>query len=201
MKIMTIFSPHISFTELADLADEHSSPSSEALRHLAECSHCSFQLQTIRQTTSLMKSDLIENAPANLVSYAKGIFRQRVAHRKPSTLSRIVAALTFDSFNAAPAYGLRSQAGVGRQLVYSTKTVDIDVRVSVEDEEWQIAGQVPGLLCTSGEVTLESDSFSATAKLNELCEFSFSSVPEGTYRISVQLPDVTIETPPLEIGP
>ena len=201
MQIMTMFSPHIDFTELADLADEHSPASSEALRHLAECSHCSGQLQTIRQTTSLMRSDVIESAPADLVKYAKGIFRQRAVQRKPSTLSRIVAALTFDSLTAAPAYGLRSHAGGERQLVYSTDTVDIDVRVSAENEGWQIAGQVPGSLCESGEVTLESNSFSATTKLSELCEFSFSSVPEGTYKLSVQLPDVTIETPPLEIGP
>ena len=198
---MTIFSPHIAFTDLADLADAHSSPSSEALRHLAECSHCSDQLQTIRQTTSLMRSDVIETTPADLVKYAKGIFRQHVAHRKPSTLSRIVAALTFDSLTAAPAYGLRSQPGVGRQLVYSTETIDIDVRVSAEDDEWQIAGQVPGSLGASGEVTLKSDSFSATTKLTELCEFSFSSVPEGTYKLSFQLPGMTIETPPLELGP
>lgn len=197
---MTIFSPHIAFTELADLADEHSLPSPEGQLHLAECSHCSAQLQTIRQTTSLMRSDVIENAPIDLVKYVKGIFRQRTAQRKPSTLSRIVAALTFDSLTAAPAYGVRSQAG-GRQLVYSAEDIDIDVRVSAEDEEWQIAGQVPGAFCTTGEVTLESDSFSATTKLSELCEFSFSPVPEGTYKLSVQLDDVTIETPPLEIGP
>ena len=197
---MTIFSPHISFTELADLADEFSSASPEGLLHLAECSHCSTQLQTIRQTTSLMRSDVIENAPTDLVKYAKGIFRQRVAPRKISPLSRIIAALTFDSLTAAPAHGLRSQAG-GRQLVYSTENVDIDVRITAENEEWQIAGQVPGSFCASGEVTLKSDSFSATTTLSELCEFSFSSVPEGTYKLSVQLLDVTIETPPLEIGP
>ncbi len=198
---MTIFSPHIPFTELADLADEYSTASPEGLLHLAECSHCSAQLQTIRQTTSLMRSDAIENAPTDVVKYAKGIFRQRAANWKPSALNRIVAALTFDSLNAALAHGLRSQAGGGRQLVYSTENVDIDVRVTTENEEWQIAGQVPGSFCASGEVTLESDSFSAKTTLSELCEFSFSSVPEGTYKLSVQLPDVTIETPPLEIGP
>jgi len=198
---MTIFSPHIAFTELADLADEHTSLSPEGLLHLAECSHCSAQLQTIRQTTSLMRSDVFENAPTDLVKYAKSIFRQRIAARKPSVVSRIVAALTFDSLTAAPAHGLRSQVGGSRQLVYSTETVDIDVRVSAEKEEWQLAGQVPGLLCAGGEVTLESDGFLATTTLSELCEFSFSSVPDGTYKLSVQLPDVTIETPPLELGP
>jgi hypothetical protein len=200
---MTIFSPHMSFTELADLADEYSSPSEESRRHLAECSHCSGRLQTIRQTTSLMRSDVIETAPAELVKHAKEIFRRRLAmRREPSALSRIVAALTFDSLTAAPAYGLRSQAGDARQLVYSTETVDVDVRVSTENELWQISGQLPGALCEGGgEVNLESDMFSATAKLNELCEFSFSSVPGGIYKLALHLPDVIIETPPLEIGP
>ena len=198
---MTIFSPHISFTELADLADERMAPSADARRHVAECSHCSGQLQTIRQTTGLMRSDAIESAPAELVKFAKDIFRQRTAVRNPSTLKRIIAALTFDSVTAAPAYGLRSQADSGRQLVYSTETVDIDVRVSPENEEWQIAGQLPGSLCESGEVNLEGEKFSATAKLNELCEFSFSSVPGGTYKLALHLLDVIIETPPLEIGP
>jgi hypothetical protein len=198
---MKIFPPHITFSELADLADEHAPASAETLGHLAECSKCSEQLHTIRQTTSVMKSDLIESAPAELVKYAKNIFRQRIASPKRSALSRIVAALTFDSLTAAPAYGLRSQAGGGRQLVYSTETVDIDVRVSAENEEWQLSGQLPGLLCTGGKVDLEGDKFSATAKLNELCEFAFSSVPEGTYKLAIHLPDVIIETPLLELGP
>lgn len=198
---MTIFSPHIRFTELADLADERTAPSSETLEHLADCLSCSGQLQTIRQTTNLMRTDAIENAPAELVNYAKGIFRQRVASPNPSTLSRILAALTFDSLTATPAYGLRSEAGSGRQLVFSANDVDIDVRVSAADDAWQIEGQVPGSLCDGGEVNLESDTFSATAKLTELCEFSFSSVPPGTYRLAVHLHDVVIETPPLKIGP
>ena len=198
---MKIVSPHMTFTELADLADERAAASAEELGHLAECSECSEQLATIRQTTSLMRADFIETAPAELVKYAKNIFRQRVASPRPSALSRIVAALTFDSFTAAPAYGLRSQPGSGRQLVYSTETVDIDVRVSEENDEWQLAGQMPGLLCTGGEVNLEGDKFSATAKLNELCEFGFSSVPRGTYKLAIHLPDIIIETPPLELGP
>ena len=201
MQIMNIFSPHIDFTELADLADERAAASSEIREHLAHCSSCSSELQTLRQTTGLMRADVIESAPAELVNYAKGIFRQRAGDPKPSTLSRILAALTFDSLTAAPAYGLRSEAGSGRQLVYSTENVDIDVRVSAENDNWQIEGQVPGSLCDTGEVNLESEAFSATTKLTELCEFSFSSIPAGTYRLAVHLHNVIIETPPLEIGP
>ena len=198
---MTIFSPHITFAELADLADERAVPSHEMLQHLTDCSSCSGQLQTIRQTTSLMRSDAIESAPDGVVKYAKDIFRQRAARPKPAALSRILAALTFDSLTAAPAYGLRSEAGSERQLVYSTDSVDIDVRVSAENDQWQINGQVPGSLCDTGEVNLEGDAFSATAKLTDLCEFSFRSVPAGTYTLAIHLHDMTIEIPPLALGP
>src|SRR6476619_7692002 len=105
---MTIFSPHMPFTELADLADEYSTASPEGLLHLAECSHCSAQLQTIRQTTSLMRSDAIENAPTDVVKYAKGIFRQRAANWKTSALTSSDAAVTGARFNAALEHGLRS---------------------------------------------------------------------------------------------
>lgn len=197
---MSIFSPHIPFTELAELADDAAKTSREATAHLATCSECSSQLQSIRQTIGLMRSDAAEDAPAELVQYAKKIFRRKVVTRGPSLLHVIVAALTFDSLTNAPAFGLRSQTTASRQLIYSAETADIDLRVSPENDQWQIAGQVLGVDCTSGEVGLESDAFSASAKLNELCEFSFGAVPAGAYKFLIHLPDVLIETPPLELG-
>ena len=196
---MNIFSPHISFTELADLADEHSTASAEALKHLSACSSCSRQLQTMQQTIGLMKSDSAENAPAELVEYAKNIFSGPAVNRKASRLERLVAAVTFDSLTAAPAFGLRSATNAGRQLVYSTDTADIEVRVVPENEDWTVAGQILGSNCESGDVKLEGDDFSVAAELNELCEFSFRSVPGGAYKIVVRLADSIIETPQLEL--
>src|SRR6476659_4503753 len=172
-QIMSIISPHIPFTELTELADAQSKTSPEALAHLAACSECSSQLQTINQTLNLMKTDTAEDAPAELVQFAKRIFREKVVPRGPSVLKLLVAALTFDSWTTAPAFGLRSQTTAGRQLIYAAETADIDLRVSAENDQWQIAGQVLGVDCTSGDVDLEGDNFSASAKLNELCEFSF----------------------------
>jgi len=197
---MSIISPHIPFTELAELAEDKSQTSPETFAHLASCSECSSQLQTIQQTIGLMRSDTAEDAPAELVQYAKRIFREKVVTRGPSLLNILVAALTFDSLSNAPAFGLRSQATAGRQLIYSTETADIDLRVSPENDQWQIAGQILGADCANGDVDLEGDGFSASAKLNELCEFSFGSVPAGAYKVSIRLPDVLIETPPLELG-
>jgi len=197
---MNIFSPHIPFSELTALAEEQSEISPEATAHLAICSECSSQLQLIRQTIGSMRSDTAEDAPAQLIRQAKGIFREKVVAHGPSLLQVIIASLTFDSLTNAPAFGLRSQTSAGRQLIYSTETADIDVRVSPESDQFQIAGQVLGADCPGGDVDLVGDDFSVSAELNELCEFSFGSVPAGAYKISIRLPDALIETPWLELG-
>jgi hypothetical protein len=197
---MNIFSPHIPFSELTELAEEHAKTSPDALTHLAICSECSSQLQLLRQTIGFMRSDTAEDAPAQLIRQAKGIFREKVVAHGPSLLQVIIASLTFDSLTNAPAFGLRSQTSAGRQLIYSTETADIDVRVSPENDQFQIAGQVLGADCPGGDVDLVGDDFSVSAELNELCEFSFGSVPAGAYKISIRLPDALIETPRLELG-
>lgn len=196
---MNTFSPHIPFTELIELAEGHSTVSREWHEHLSCCSQCSSQLESVRKTLVLMRSDTGEDAPPGLIANVKN-YPRRVASRQP-LLRRVMAALTFDSLTNAPAFGLRSQTTAGRQLIYSTETADIDVRVSAENEQWQIAGQVLGTDCARADVDLEGDNFSASAKLNELCEFSFGSVPAGTYKITFHLPELLIETPGLELGP
>lgn len=195
---MSIFSPHIPFSELTELAEEQASP--EALAHLELCSECSSQLQLIKQTIGFMRTDTAEDAPAELVQQAKNVFRKQVVTHGPSLVQIILASLTFDSLTNAPAFGLRSQTTAGRQLIYSTETADIDVRVSPENDQWQVAGQLLGADCPGGEVELVGDDFSASAELNELCEFSFGSVPAGDYKISIRLPDLLIETPRLELS-
>ena len=199
-KLMNTHTPHISFTELADLADEQLSASAETLAHLATCSRCSEELHTIRKTVALMRSDTTEDAPWQSLRYAKNLLRAARVTRQPTFGARVLAFLAFDSLTMAPGFGLRSGAAAGRQLVYSSEVADIDLRVSPQSGEWELAGQILGSSPSEGEVNLESDDFSASAKLNELSEFAFQSVPRGTYKMFVHLPDVEIETPPLEIG-
>jgi hypothetical protein len=146
-----------------------------------------------------MRSDTGEDAPPELIATVKN-YRRRTLNRRAS-LRRVIAALTFDSLTNAPAFGLRSQSTAGRQLIYSSETADIDVHISAENAQWQIAGQVLGADCASGDVDLEGDTFSASAQVNELCEFSLGSVPAGAYKIFLRLPDVLIETPRFELGP
>ena len=197
---MNIFSPHIPFSALVDLADEKVAGSAEVSEHLSACLECSSQLQKLRQTIGLMRADTLENPPSTLVERVRNVFPSHTKSRKPapSFVRRVVASLSFDSLTAAPAFGLRSQTDGGRQLIYSTETADIELRVSPENE---VAGQILGVTCEHGEVNLAGESFSASATLNELCEFSFGSVPAGTYKISVQLPGELVDIPRLELGP
>jgi len=197
---MNTFSPHISFTDLSDLADEKSRASAETLEHLAGCSRCANELRALRQAIGLMRSDDIDDAPANLIKHAKNMFTGRSANREPSRLARVLASLTFDSLTARPAFGLRSGVSAGRQLVYSTEMVDIDLRVSPQSGEWEIAGQILGSSQARGKVNLESEGFSASVDLNELSEFGFQSVPSGICRMFVHLPELEIEIPPLQLG-
>jgi len=196
---MNIFSPHLPFAELAELADERSTASPELVEHLATCKQCTSQLEALKQTISLMRSDTAEDAPRDVLAAVRN-YPRRSATGEPSLLRRVIASLSFDSLTNAPAFGLRSQATAARQLIYAAQTADIEVRVSPANEDWQIAGQVLGADCASGDVDLEGDGFSASAKLNELCEFSFGAVPAGAYKLSVRLPETLIETPWLELG-
>src|SRR5215510_10944480 len=165
---MNNFSPHISFAELADLADGYSTSSAEALKHLSVCSSCATELETLRQTITLMRTDA--DAPAHLIAEAKSLFRRQGIKEQASLLSRVIATLTFDSFTSAPAFGLRSATSTGRQLIYSSDRTDIDLRVAQESEGWTVAGQILGLNCASADVKLESDNFSTSAEVSELCE-------------------------------
>jgi hypothetical protein len=197
---MDIFSPHLPFAELAELADERSTPAPGLVEHLATCKQCKSQLESLKQTIGLMRADTAEDAPRDVLAAVKN-YPRRSASREPSLWQRVTASLSFDSLTNAPAFGLRSQATTARQLIYAAQTADIEVRVSPANEDWLIAGQVLGSDCASGDVDLEGDGFSVSAKLNELCEFSFGAVPTGAYKLSVRLPELLIETPWLELGP
>ena len=197
---MNIFSPHIAFAEMADLAEVNGAPPARMQEHLSACAQCSKELNELRRTIGLMRSDSAEDAPPELVASAKRIFRGPTVRRVLSPLARIVASLDFDSLTDKPAFGLRSSISTGRQLLYSTEIADIDLRVSAQSGEWELAGQV---LCPSqseGQVSLESDTLSAASELNELSEFIFKEVPSGTYKLLVRLTEVEIEIPPLQLG-
>jgi anti-sigma factor RsiW len=127
---MNLTFQHLPFEKIADLAEGRllSAERESAEAHLSGCSRCSAQFAHLGQTISLMRADKAEDAPRDVLSSVVNMFRQR-AEAKPSLVRRVLAALSFDSAQVAPAYGVRSGQATARQMLYSAGDNDLDLRV------------------------------------------------------------------------
>jgi len=121
-------------------------------------------------------------------------------------LRHVQAALTFDSWAAAPAGApaMRSLRSATRHLLYNAQGRDIDLRVSAAGGAFSLAGQVLGP-DGAGAVTLTPEPGHAaaaplTATLDELGEFRIDGVPAGTYLLALQFGADEIMLPPLDVG-
>jgi hypothetical protein len=203
---MKPISKHLPFAELADLAEGRLAPEARQgkLEHVNACSRCSAKLSRMERVISLMRTDEGEDAPPTLVSQAINLFRARAASdadTSPSLARRILAALSFDSLQMSPAYGVRSGQAAARQLLYSASENDLDLRVTPSGEDWVVAGQLLGADCEgrAGSAELQGAEGTVRAELNEQCEFRLPAVASGGYTLRVRLGDELIEIPELEL--
>ena len=197
---------HLPFAELADLAEGRLAPEARAasLEHVSACSRCSSKLERVEQVVGLMRTDEGVDAPPALISQAVNLFRARAARdasTSPSLARRILGALSFDSLQMSPAYGVRSGQAGARQLLYSAGENDLDLRVTESGGGWVIAGQVLGANCAGlkGEVELQGASHASRTELNDQCEFRLPPVAAGSYQLLVRFGDDLIEIPELEL--
>ena len=192
---------HLPFAKLADLAEGRlTSTEQEASNaHLSSCSRCAALLSSLEHVFGLMHSDKTEDAPPEVVSRAINLFRARAASKEPSLVRRIVAALSFDSLQMTPAYGVRSGQSAARQLLFSAGPYDLDLRIIQSGEAWNVAGQILGQECSGGHVELAGEATLTRADLNEQCEFKMAAIPTGSYTLRLRLPDLEVEIPELEL--
>ena len=190
-------SSHISLETFADIVEGRATSENLelAVAHISSCSDCVDTLRHLQQVIHTMKSDTSKDAPRDLLQSAINIF----APERQSPFRHIIAILTFDSRLAGPAYGIRSVRSTSRQLLYSAQETDLDLRITVQNDECIVAGQVIRADCVSGMVEISGDAGSATASLNEVCEFTLPAIPLGNYSLRVKMPDVQIEIPELEL--
>ena len=199
---MNNLSQHLDFARIADLVEDRVAPDvrTESMAHISSCSHCADRLHRLDEVVHLMTSDRATDAPRDVVAYAMNIFSSRV--KSPQSLKRrILAALSFDSsMNQASAFGVRSGQTGSRQLIYSAEESDIDLRITLVDDLWVVSGQLLREDCAGGKVEIEGLSGSAAAALSELCEFTLPAVESGNYLLRIQMADVEIEVPQLELS-
>jgi hypothetical protein len=190
-------SSHISFAILADIAENRVTGVAleTAITHVSACPECDDTLQRLLHLVVMMRSDTAENAPADLLLSAIDTFLPDVRQ----SVRRIVAVLTFDSRSAGSAFGLRSVRATSRQLLYSAQDTDLDLRITVQNDECILTGQIIRDGCAGGRVEISGETGSAETTLNELCEFTLSPIPPGNYSLKVMMPDVEIEIPDLDL--
>ncbi|HJY28908.1 MAG TPA: hypothetical protein VJ306_12865 [Pyrinomonadaceae bacterium] len=190
-------SSHISLETFTDIVEGRATSETLelAVAHISSCSDCVDTLRHLQQVILTMKSDTSKDAPRDVLYSAINIFSP--ARRAP--LRNIIAILTFDSRLAGPAYGIRSVRSTSRQLLYSAQETDLDLRVTVQNDECIVTGQVIRADCVSGQVEISGDAGAATASFNEVCEFTLPAIPLGNYSLRIKMPDVQIEIPELEL--
>jgi len=191
-------SSHISLETLIDIVGGRATSAAleSAVAHISSCSECVDTLRQLQHVILTMQSDRAQDAPHDLLQSAISIFSPE---RLSPPLRHIIAVLTFDSRHAGSAFGIRSLRSTSRQLLYSAQETDLDLRITVQNEECIVAGQVIRDKCVSGRVEISGERASAAANLNEVCEFTLPAIPLGMYSLRVKMPDVQIEIPELEL--
>ena len=192
-------SSHISLETLANIVEDRASSETRktTMAHVATCSACNDSLRRLESLIHMMKSDRSADAPRDVLMSAIKILSSET---KP--LRRIIATLIFDSRNSGPAFGMRSLHTASRQLLYSAQQTDLDLRITIQNEECIVAGQVirdDAGGRGSGRVEISGPTGSAEASLNELFEFTLPAIPVGNYSLRVRMVDVEIEIPELEL--
>src|SRR5262245_21847609 len=198
---MTITRPHLQFEQIADLVEGRlgDDERAEATAHTAECSRCAEQAARLERAVLMMRTDTTEEAPRYAIASAVSAFRSRVSGAE-SSLKRLLAALTFDSFQMESAAGLREGAIAERQLVYSAGDSTLHLQVSRSGDVWLVSGQVLGD-CAGGEIEVrDASQESVKVALSGLYEFTVPPLKSGSYSLLLRLPDIEVEIPDFELG-
>ncbi|HKY28576.1 MAG TPA: hypothetical protein VJM12_11620 [Pyrinomonadaceae bacterium] len=198
---MTSSDRHISHEKLADLIDGRATLEEQAqfMTHITDCYRCGHEYKRLERLIGLMRSDNSEDAPTDVISNAVGLFRDHWPSREPLVPRRLTAELIFDSLKMAPAFGVRSRQTASRQLIYSAEETDIDLRLTFNNEMWEVSGQVLREDCVEGRVEINGPSGVRSAALNETCEFVLPAVSPGDYVLRVSMQGLLVEVPRLEL--
>ena len=190
-------STHIPIETLANIAEGTATSEAKeaAMAHISSCLTCHDTLRRLQQLILMMRSDSTNDVPRDVLSSAINIFSKE----KRVPLRRIVALLIFDSRNAGPAFGVRSLPTASRQMLYSAEEIDLELRITVQNDECILAGQVIGEDCADAHVEISGVAGRSTATLNDICEFTLPPIPPGNYSLTVRMLDREIEIPELEL--
>jgi hypothetical protein len=150
--------------------------------------------QKFEHIISRMQADRSMDAPADVMQYARNLFRTRAAEPKLSPIRRLLATLSVDLAPNRAAFGERSASGqAARQMLFESGDNAVDLRVTASETAFDIRGQILGSGFEKGKISLSNKSFEAKAVIDEIGGFQIRSVPVGEYTLVVTGTDAEIE--------
>ena len=119
----------------------------------------------------------------------------RVRELRRPTPREIVATILFDSLTE-PFAGARG-ATDARQVVMRAEELDIHLKVSTNPDEHQIIGQVfarnqTEFLSSVRVLLLLNGKLFKTTHSDNFGQFQFDDVPQGVFRLQLELPHLTV---------
>jgi hypothetical protein len=142
----------------------------------------------IDKIVSLMQKDNSFDAPKDAIQWSKNIFRSKLSEPRKSLMQKVLAVLQIDLKQGQPAFGERSASATkSRQMLFQAGENSIDIRIT----NGEIKGQILGEGFENSEVMLSEFS----TKANELSEFTFLNIPNGSYDLILKNgeKEITIE--------
>jgi hypothetical protein len=179
---------HLTEEIIANFA-EQLLPQDEAAKvqnHLQSCAKCTAEVNNFAKIVNLMKTDEAKDAPADLLVWTKNIFRSKIAEPKKSILQKIFAVLEMDLSPNTAAFGERSASSPTRQLFYKADEIGISLRISKDENELNLMGQILGDGFDNCEIELQNNQTSISVGSNEMSEFRMSKIPFGNYDLFIR---------------
>ena len=192
---------HLSDEQLLDLVEGRSEPAENVIgqEHLSRCPECNRQAAAFRRLLELIRSDTSVDAPNYVLNRAFRLLRTyRPATTQVGPRRMLTALLRRDSAQAGLAMAVRGNLS-GRQLLFEIDDDrDLEVRIEPAEGGWRVAGQILGA-SGRGHVVLEGMAGRATAEMNALSEFVLPPHPGAVYKLVLELDDVLVDVPILEL--
>ena len=156
--------------------------------------------QKIEHIIQRMLTDRMVDAPEDVVTYARNLYRTRAVEPKASIIRRVLAVMQVDLAPNRAAFGERSASGSqARQMLFDSGDNAVDLRITAIDDKFDIRGQILGDGFANGEIEIISDQVSITVKIDKTNAFNVSGLAAGEYNLTIVGKNTEIQIDKLDL--
>lgn len=187
-----------------DQLSEADQASTEA--HLSRpCQECTNKVVQLRMVLDAARKDRTSAPPPGVLDRAVAAFKERAAIA-PRQLLRVLAELLFDSRLQLSPMGSRGAART-RQMLFTTHQIDIDLSITPERRDHNLAGQIldreqTDELSSVAFVSLQNEAGTLLRSIetDPFGQFTFKQIPPGVYDLVIDLGSQEVAVTGLELS-